>query len=125
MIPLSWDGPVATLWGIRRRVAECASCELERPLYVRGLCRPCHIRHQADGTAGQFGYVKADRLEDYAWLRTSGELLPVVAARLGVTERTAWRYEAELTLAGKAPWRDRRVSARTTVPDRDREVAAA
>jgi hypothetical protein len=106
MIPLSWDGPVATIWGVRRRVTECASCGLERPVHCRGLCRPCQLRHQEDGTAGQFGYVKADRLEDYAWLRASGELLPVAAARLGVTARTAWRYEAQLAAAGQAPWRD-------------------
>jgi hypothetical protein len=105
MIPLSWDGPVAFIGGVRRRVAECASCELERPLYCRGLCRECHARHLADGTLDSFGYVKADRVSDYAALRAARVPIVTAAARLGVARRTAHRYETELAAAGKAPWR--------------------
>src|ERR1700733_5670202 len=92
--------------GQPRRVAECASCEQVRPIITRGLCSTCRHRFEWDGTITDWGYVKADRLEDYAWLRASGESVPVAAARLGVTERTGWRYEAQLTRAGRAPWRD-------------------
>ena len=87
----------------RRRA--CASCQRVRPIITRGLCSTCRHRFEWDGTITDWGYVKADRLEDYAWLRASGESLPVAAARLGVTERTGWRYEAQLTRAGRAPWR--------------------
>jgi hypothetical protein len=97
MIPKSWTGPVAVLYGERRRVSECASCEQVSPLICRGLCHPCRDSHLYAGTIEQFGYVKADRLADYDWLtRGCGESLPVAAARIGVSERTAWRYEAEI-----------------------------
>ena len=85
-------------------MSECASCEHVRPLYYRGLCRPCRDSHRATRTIGQFGYIKADRLTDYAWLtRGCGESLSVAAARIGVSERTAWRYEAELRLLAPSP----------------------
>ena len=96
MIPASWTRPVAFVGHSRRRVAECASCEQEGPLISRGLCKPCRDRHQWAGTLTSFGYVKADRVADYADLRRDGELLEVAASRIGVSERTAWRYEAGL-----------------------------
>ena len=105
MIPAAWTGPVAIVWGERRRVAECASCEQIRPLPSRGLCVPCRELHRKAGTEAEFGYVKADRLADYADLRRDGELLEVAAARIGISERTAWRYEAELRdAAASAGW---------------------
>ena len=82
--------------GCRRRLDECASCGQVRVIAHRGLCDPCTNRYERDGTITQWGYVKADRVADYAWLRRSGELLTVAAARVGVSERTAWRYEAQL-----------------------------
>ena len=85
--------------GVRRRVTECASCGNVRPLITRGLCDRCRHRHRDNGTLDDFGYLKADRVQDYAWLRKSGETLPVAASRIGVSERTAWRYEAELRSA--------------------------
>ena len=36
------------------------------------------------------------RLEDYAELRSWGESIASAAARLGVSERSGWRYESEL-----------------------------
>ena len=105
MIPLSWDGPVAVVYGIRRRVAGCASCGLVRPLIHRGLCRPCRDRHWQAGTLGEFGYVKADRVADYAALRAAGESITAAADRLGVARRTAQRYEGELIASGDASWR--------------------
>src|SRR5581483_7161214 len=97
MIPRSWTGPVAVVHGKRLRVSECASCEQMAPLTCRGLCEPCRDRHRKAGTVEEFGYVKADRLADYEWLtRDCGETLYVAAARIGISERTAWRYEAEL-----------------------------
>ena len=103
MIPRSWTGPVAVIYGERRRVAECASCELVAPIYYRGLCVTCRDTHRTAGTLEEFGYVKADRLADYEWLtRECGETPTVAAARIGISERTAWRYEAEL--AASAGW---------------------
>ena len=97
MIPNSWAGPIAVVDGIRRRVAECASCERTRPILSRGLCRSCKDRHLLDGALEEFGYLKADRMTDYEWLtRQCGELLPAAAARIGISERTAWRYEKQL-----------------------------
>jgi hypothetical protein len=66
------------------------------PIESRGLCAACRRRNRDRGTLGEFGYVKADRLADYAELRGLGVPVPAAAARLGVSERTAWRYEAEL-----------------------------
>lgn len=84
---------------------QCASCDQGHPVIMRGLCNPCRHRYERAGTITDWGYVKADRLEDYAWLRRTGELVPVAATRLGVSERTAWRYEMQLAAEGRAPWR--------------------
>ena len=80
----------------RRRLAGCASCERVRPLVTRGLCDTCRHRYERDGTIGEWGYVKADRVADYARLRLADYPVPVAASRIGVSERTAWRYEAQL-----------------------------
>ena len=104
MIARSSTLTLATVRGARRRVTVCASCEKVRPLITRGLCDPCRHRYEFDGTITDWGYVKADRVQDYAWLRKSGETLPVAASRIGVSERTAWRYEAELRDASSARW---------------------
>lgn len=81
--------------GDRRPVAECASCGRPKRIGGRGLCGGCKKRHRLDGTLSQYGYVKADRLADYAGLRE--ELgMRGAAARVGVCVRTAHRYEATL-----------------------------
>lgn len=81
------------------RIAGCASCEKVRPLVTRGLCDACRWLCRQDGTITQWGYVKADRLADYARLRWNGAPVPAAASRIGVSERTAWRYEAEIRSA--------------------------
>jgi hypothetical protein len=73
---------------------ECASCGEDRDLCCRGLCVACRSQARRDGTLDDFGYVKADRLADFTALRRSCSVA-VAAARLGVCERTGWRYEAE------------------------------
>lgn len=106
MIPRSCTLTLVTVRESRRRVAECASCERARPLITRGLCDSCRHKYERGGTITEWGYIKTDRLEDYAWLRRSGEPVPVAASRVGVSERTAWRYEGELAASGRAPWRE-------------------
>jgi hypothetical protein len=78
------------------RLDDCADCGRLMPMDARGLCSACYTRNLDGGTLGEFGYVKADRVADYAELRGLGVPVPAAAARLGVSERTAWRYEAEL-----------------------------
>ena len=81
--------------GDRRPVAECALCGHLRVIRGRGLCEPCRKRCRDDGTITQYGYTRADRLADYASLRPS-LAVPVAAGRIGVSVRTAMRYEAAL-----------------------------
>lgn len=85
--------------GDRRRVAECASCGALRPIRNRGLCGKCTGRHRRDGTIGEFGWTKTERLAEYATLR-AGLTQVQAAARVGVSTRTATRYEAALRQAG-------------------------
>ena len=82
--------------GYFRRLEDCADCGQFMPMYARGLCSACFKRNQEGGTLGEFGRVRAGRLADYADLRRLGVPVPAAAVRLGVSERTAWRYEAEL-----------------------------
>ncbi len=96
---------VVVIYGRRLPVAECASCEQARPILGRGLCNACRWRHRDDGTIAEFGYVKADRVADYARFRLGGLGLAQAAARVGVSKRTGERYEAELAASGEAPWR--------------------
>ena len=92
--------------GIRVPVAECACCEQVLPILARGLCSRCRSWHRTHGTIDDYGYTKADRLADYVRLRDSGWYdVGQAAARIGVSRRTAERYEAELRVAGLAPWR--------------------
>lgn len=91
---------------------ECVSCGKTRHLHCRGLCETCRWRYRSDGTITEFGYVKADRIADYAARRRAGASVPVAAARTGVCERTGWRYEAELKDAARsAGWPAARTEA--------------
>lgn len=80
-----------------------------------GLCRNCYVRWAAAGypddgpppPARPWGRVLAARLEDYAWVRSWGTSIEDAAPRIGVSVRTAERYEAMLLAAGKATWRRR------------------
>jgi hypothetical protein len=105
MMPASQPLPTVMLYGCRRRVAECARCGHVRPLLERGLCNSCRTRCHDDGTITEFGYVKADRVADFARLRGNGCQVAEAGERIGVSRRTAERYEAELAGAGRAPWR--------------------
>src|SRR5271166_2150819 len=102
----------------------CASCERVRPLITRGLCDSCRHRYEDDGTITDWGYVKADRVQDYAWLRRSGETLAVAASRVGVSERTAWRYEAELATSGRVSWHENARCAARSPPSWPRPTTA-
>jgi hypothetical protein len=74
---------------------ECADCGRPRELVTRGLCMPCRGRCRRAGTIADFGYLKPDRLADYADLRSTHSVV-AAARRLGLSERTGWRYEQEL-----------------------------
>jgi hypothetical protein len=88
---------VAVYAGRRMPVAECARCGQRKPIRARGLCGACSQRSRLDGTISDYGYTRALRLADYAWLRLeAGCTLREAAARVGVSERTALRYEAAL-----------------------------
>ncbi|WP_162794726.1 hypothetical protein [Nonomuraea lactucae] len=70
----------------------------------RGLRRACYSRYLRAGTLDQFPPLKTGlpclwRLEEYAELRNRRISVRVAAERIGVSKRTAERYEARL----KAP----------------------
>jgi hypothetical protein len=77
-------------------VAECACCGQRRVVKRRGLCRACEKRHERAGTIADWGWTKAERLAEYRQARAGGLSPHQAAARVGVTRRTAWRYEAAL-----------------------------
>ena len=95
---------VTVLHGKRRPVAECVSCNRVRPLPCRGLCVSCRDRHGDNGTLSDYGYVKSDRLAEYRRLRLGGLNITEAAKWIGVSRRTAGRYEASLIATGSAPW---------------------
>lgn len=74
----------------------CASCRQDREITTRGLCDACRSRCRRDHTISGWGEAKAARLEIYASLRTAGWSVGWAAWEIGVSERTGWRYEAEL-----------------------------
>lgn len=96
-----------TAYGHKMPVAECARCGLPGPIRKRGLCGGCESVTKRDGTYAEYGYVKADRLADYAEmtrLLRGGDLnrteaMRQACARLGISERTGERYERDLKLA--------------------------
>ena len=71
---------------------------------AKGLCGTCYKRWDRWGRPAEVppphtrgpGRSRADRREDYAELLSWGETRQQAARRLGISERTAWRYEAEL-----------------------------
>ena len=86
-------------YGRRLSLAECVSCGLVRPMLGRGLCGTCRSRYSADGTLAEYGYVKADRVADFARLRADGYTVTAAAGKIGVTRRSGTRYAAELRAA--------------------------
>jgi hypothetical protein len=92
------------------QLPECASCGHPRPIATRGLCDCCRSRCRRDHTIGRWGEVKAARLEMYAALRAAGWSLEWSAWEVGVSVRTAWRYEAEARDARSSGWPARRAA---------------
>lgn len=99
----------------------CGSCRVpftgtrnsRRPR--RGYCPRCYERWRIHGfpecgPPPLFAAV-AGRRADYAELRSWRLTVAEAAARLGVSERTAWRYEAELRDAQSAGWPARSAAA--------------
>jgi len=79
----------------------CACCGCEGRHKAHGWIVACYHRWQRAGKPEDgppaVWRSKNGRLEDYAWLtRDQGLSLPHAAGRMGVCERTAWRYEAQL-----------------------------
>ena len=73
---------------------ECGSCGRDKTLKARGLCSWCHQKHTLDGTLGQYGWVRVNRLAEFGELRNRHYPVELAGARVGVSARTAWRYEA-------------------------------
>jgi hypothetical protein len=76
------------------QLLECASCLRPRQIATRGLCDCCRSRCRRDHTIGRWGEVKAARVEIYAALRAAGWSVAWSAWEVGVSVRTAWRYES-------------------------------
>lgn len=97
-----------------RRIVECVCCGTEGPHIGRGLIQLCHNRHALAGTLELFPlnpesareaaarghetvhYAYQARLEDYAELLSWGESPKKAAARVGISERTARKYDKQL-----------------------------
>ena len=77
----------------------CGCCGKTRSLKARELCTTCHVHCTLDGTLGQYGWVRADRLAEFRELRERHYPVELAGARVGVSARTAWRYEAARQLA--------------------------
>lgn len=74
----------------------CACCRRPREIVTRGLCARCRKRARGDGTIAQWGQVRGDRVAVFAAWRRAGAPVGSAALYAGVSERTGWRYEAEL-----------------------------
>jgi hypothetical protein len=99
-------------------IRECLDCHRPRPHFGRHLCAACYKRRLRAGTLTARPTLMRRttspppqarpalaRFEDYAMLRgPDGGRLTVrhAAERVGVTVRTAWRYEACLRGQGAA-----------------------
>ncbi|WP_144069894.1 helix-turn-helix domain-containing protein [Nonomuraea indica] len=79
----------------------CACCE-ELGLHGgRGLCHTCYRRHLAAGTLAQYPRLQTwlsaqGRIADFAELRERGLTVREAAEQIGVSLRTAERYQARL-----------------------------
>ena len=86
------------------RIAVCLGCRRERPHAARGLCGACYAAKRHRGTVAEVPRIgrpvltdaKRGRLEDFAELLGWGVTFEGACSRLGVTERTGWRYMAHL-----------------------------
>jgi len=90
---------IVMLWGRRWPVADCIDCGRLRVVASRGLCMSCQTRHVREGDLSEWGYVRADRLAEFADLRRGSVPVTEAAARVGVSARTGQRYERDLRQA--------------------------
>lgn len=92
----------------------CARCPRPRRYPTCGLCDPCYQQWRRDGRpdlgtwqphvqCSTSAESVAGRREDYAELRGFGLSVEDAAARLGVHERTGWRYERQLRAEETGP----------------------
>jgi hypothetical protein len=113
----------------RGQIIDCAACRRRRPHYSRNWCSPCYQRWWRAGmpaggppparplstkrlaavrTAAALARAarttrRKGRIEDYSWLlRDQGATRVEAAARVGVSIRTAQRYDAYLRQAQAA-----------------------
>lgn len=86
-----------------RRVAECDSCGHAKPIDAFGWCKPCYKRWDRAGRPDSGPPPRrVGRVDEYFELtREQYYTLPNAAARMGISERTAWRYEARIRAAGR------------------------
>jgi hypothetical protein len=82
-----------------RPAAACDCCGHTQRIKARGLCGVCYTRARDHGAVAKWGFVKADRLAEYAGLREAGASVESAAWDAGVSVRTGQRYEAELRAA--------------------------
>lgn len=114
-----WRPPDARARDSLVTLKPCTNCEASPPRdahrigWRAGYCRRCYSRWMDHGfPAGGppaervqlVGSSSHGRVEDYAELRSWGRTRREAAARLGVTIRSALRYEARLRDAGDAGW---------------------
>lgn len=96
----------------------CACCGREGKHHARGWILTCYKRWLRAGKPEEgpppplslpeigrmHSAAKAGRVEDYEWLtRDEGLTLYAAAERLGISSRTAWRYERALRESVAAP----------------------
>lgn len=79
----------------------CACCGELGEHNGRNLRKECYDRHYHAGTLHQFPKVSTwiptlGRLDDFAELRGRGMSVKKAAAKLGMSSRSGWRYEARL-----------------------------
>jgi hypothetical protein len=90
---------------MNRRIITCDRCGYNKPHHARGWCHACWDRWDRAGQppegppprrTGRYGeYFELTREHHYS--------LKNAAARMGVSERTAQRYETRLKQEGAAP----------------------
>jgi hypothetical protein len=73
---------------------ECCLCGRTKRIKGRELCSACFNRSTLDGTLGNYGWVRVNRLAEFSELRDRHYPVEMAGARVGVCARTAWRYEA-------------------------------
>lgn len=79
----------------------CACCDKLGRHGGRGLRHSCYMRHHHAGNLDKYpprgrSYPRQWRVESYAELRARRVPIREAADRLGVTDRTGYRYERQL-----------------------------